>query len=238
MSWFQLDPNSVIRRVQANGKPAEIPSLGTSLRRGTVGFTLLSLAGFAPWVIAGSWFYRNMGETGLYAVCALVFIGLSGPLLHRLIIGPVSLPRFYKLFSAAFAAYAILWIIGWMTLRGHPGSLAGLFAGTAAMGWMLACAFDAKESTLKVVAALFVLNAIGYFVGGWVEGTVIQMKEFPLLGQTMSRSTHLMIAKSLWGVFYGLGFGAGMGFAFHICQKKTRTMLTELKITSNATTNS
>jgi hypothetical protein len=39
-------------------------------------------------------------------VCAIVFIVLSGLLLHRLIIGPGSLGRFYKLFSAAFAVAA------------------------------------------------------------------------------------------------------------------------------------
>ena len=31
--------------------------------------------------------HARMGEGGLYAVCALVFIGLSAPALHRLIIG-------------------------------------------------------------------------------------------------------------------------------------------------------
>src|SRR5215471_6027998 len=146
MSWFQLDPDSVVDRVRTSGRPAEIPDLTASFRRGIVGFTLLSIAGFAPWAVLGRWFYRHIGEGGLYAVCALVFIGLSGPLLHRLILGPGSLPRFYKLFGLTFAAYSILWIVGWMTLRGHPGSLTGLLAGTAGMGWMLACAFDAKPS--------------------------------------------------------------------------------------------
>jgi hypothetical protein len=117
MSWFQLDPDSVVRRVRASGRPAEISCLGTSLQRGIIGFTLLSVAGFAPWAVFGRWFYRTIGEGGLYAVCTLVFIGLSGPLTHRLIIGPGSLSRFYKLFGVAFTANSILWIAGWMALR-------------------------------------------------------------------------------------------------------------------------
>ena len=225
MSWFQLDPDSVTARVRASGQPLNVPGLGTSLSRGIVGFTVLSIAGFVPWAIFGRWFYRNVGEAGLYVVCALLFIGLSGPLMHRLIIGPGSLPRFYKLFGVTFAAYAVLWIGGWMSLRGHPGSLAGLFAGTAAMGWMLARAFDAREATLKAIAILFVLNSVGYFVGGWVEGGVMGMKELTLFGTTVAKNTHMRTAKLLWGVCYGFGFGAGLGWAFHLCQTRTRAAL-------------
>jgi hypothetical protein len=217
MSWFQLDPQNVSRRLQSANGRTEIPCLGTFIRRGVVGFTLLSVAGFAPWAVTGRWFYRNIGETGLYIVCALVFIGLSGPLLHRLIIGPGSLSRFYKLFSVTFAGYSVLWIAGWMALRGHPGSLAGLLAGTAAMGWMLARAFDARESTLKIIMALFVLNSLGYFIGGWVEGAVIGMKQLSL-----SRFAQVTVAKLLWGICYGIGFGAGLGVAYYWCQARVR----------------
>jgi len=77
---------------------------------------LISVAGFAPWALSGAWFYRRVGEIGLYAVCALVFMGLSGIFLHRLIIGPGSLLKFYKLFAPAFALYAIAWTAAWMGL--------------------------------------------------------------------------------------------------------------------------
>lgn len=225
MSWFQLDPESVAKRAAIERRWDETPSLGTSALRGTVGFTLLSIAGFAPWAVAGRWFYRNIGESGLYAVCAVVFIVLSGPLLHRLILGPGSLPRFYKLFGITFAAYSILWIGGWMTLRGHVGSLAGLLVGTAAMGWMLVRAFDAKRATLKVIAALFLLNSIGYFAGGWIEAAVSATGQVALLGTVLARDTQLLVAKLLWGVCYGLGFGAGLGLAFYLCQARTRQVL-------------
>ena len=227
MSWFQLDPNSVVDRVRANGRPVAIPQLGTSLRRGIIGFTLLSIAGFAPWAVSGRWFYRHLGEGGLYAVCALVFVGLSGPLLHRLLIGPGSLVRSCKVFSLTFAAYAALWIAGWMTLRSHAGSLTGLLAGTAAMGWMLACAFDAKGAAARIIAGLFVLNSAGYFVGGWAEGAIMSTKQLSLLGTVLARPAQAMLAKLLWGVCYGLGFGAGLGLAFHFCQEQTRALLSK-----------
>jgi hypothetical protein len=225
MSWFQLDAASVAERALVSGRPIEIPCFGTSVQRAIIGFTVLSLAGFGPWAIAGRWFYHHIGEGGLYAVCALVFMALSGPLLHRLILGPGSLSRFYKLFGLAFAAYSILWIAGWMMLRGHRGSVAGLLAGTTAMGLVLARAFDAKNATLKVVVALFVLNAIGYFGGGWVEGAVMGIKQLSLFGAVLAKPAQAMLAKSLWGVWYGLGFGAGLGIAFHLCQERTREAL-------------
>ena len=206
MAWFQLDPQSIAARA----KNGTAPSLGASIVRGMIGFTLVSVAGFSPWALFDRWFHR-FGEIGLYLACALVFIGLSGILLHRLIIGAGSLPRFYKIFSLAFTAYAVAWVAFWMWLRGDAGSLGGLFAGTAAMGILLACAFDAPRSILKIVAALFVLNTLGYYIGGWVEAKLpFEQKRTGML---------------LWGVFYGLGFGAGLGLAFYFCQEKARALI-------------
>lgn len=209
MALFQLDPESIASRALTAGSPA--PSAGASVLRSTIGFTIVSVAGFAPWAVFGRWFYAHLGEAGMYAVCALVFIGLSAPLLHQLIIGPGSMPRFYKLFSMAFAAYSVAWILGWMTLRGHPGSIAGLLAGTAIMGCILAAAFDAWPSLAKVIAALFVLNSIGYFVWPPLEAAFI--------------GAHNLTAKLLWGVTYGMGLGAGLGLAFYFCQERARALL-------------
>lgn len=224
MSWFQLDPQSIAQRVQTIGS-AGVPTLGTSIWRGVVGFTIVSVAGFAPWALFGRWLHRHAGEAGLYAICMVVFIGLSGLLLHRLIIGPGSLARFYQLFGIVFAAYSVAWMAGWMSLRGHWGSLVGLFAGTAVMGWMLTRAFDARAETPKVIAALFVFNSIGYFVGGWVEGSLLAMNESSILGVPVAKETRRLIAMLLWGVCYGIGLGAGLGVAFYLCQRNARALL-------------
>lgn len=210
MGWFQLDPQSIARRVEAAGGPIRIPTLGDSIVRGIAGFTIVSVAGFAPWPIFQRWFH-HLGEVDLYLACGAVFIALSGPCLHRLIIGPGSLPRFYKLFSIAFVAYAVLWVFFWMWLRGDAGSPVGLFAGTGAMGLILAWAFDAPRAILPAIAVLFALNTLGYSAGALIAGKLIH--------------THPIAAMLLWGVCYGIGFGAGLGVAFHLCQARTRAAL-------------
>ena len=104
------------------------------------------------------------------------------------------------------------------------------------MGWMLSRAFDAKRMALKVITTLFVLNSLGYFIGGWVEGTVIGMKQLSLFGNTFAKPAQVMLAKSLWGVCYGIGFGAGLGLAFHFCQTQTRDALDSIGRQLNAVT--
>jgi hypothetical protein len=227
MSWFQLDPPSIADRVRATNSP--IPSLGASITRGVIGFTLVSLAGFVPWAFFGKWFRApgRGGEPGMYVACALVFLMLSGLFLHRLILGTGSLSHFYKLFTPAFTAYSIAWIVGWMMLRGHPGSIAGLLAGTALMGAMLALAFDAKRQMLQIIAALFLLNSAGYFIGGWVEGWIIHLPKCEFAGVSLARPQQRILAMMSWGLFYGIGFGAGLGVAFHHCQSRARSLLLE-----------
>ena len=204
MSWFELDPASLAVRMKS-GPSEPAPTLASHALRGMTGFTIVSVAGFAPWALGGKWFHQTVGEVGMYIACAVVFIGLSGPLLHKLIFGG-GLTRFYKLFGIAFTLYAVAWIAGWMKLRGHIGGLVGLFAGTALMGLVLAIAFDALGAAIRVILVLFVLNAAGYFAGGVVEGWVAH--------------SHMTVAMLLWGVCYGLGFGAGLGMAFYFCQEK------------------
>lgn len=209
MSWFQLDPQSIADRARSAG--SSIPTIGSSVVGGMIGFTLVSVAGFVPWAVFGRWFHQHGGEAVMYAACAVVFIALTGPLLHQLIVGPGSMARFYKLFGLAFTVYSVAWIAGWMKLHGHVGSAVGLLAGTALMGCMLAAAFDAWHALAKVIAALFLLNSAGYFLGGVVEGALIEQ--------------HRLTAMLLWGVFYGLGLGAGLGLAFYFCQERARLLL-------------
>lgn len=208
MSLFQLDPQAIVDRVKASGVPARIPSLGASILRGVVGFTVLSVAGFLPWVLGLG---KRIGTGGMYAACAVVFIGLSGPLLYRLILGPGSLSRFYKLFGLGFALYAAAWVGAYMTLKGHVGGIVGLFAGTAVMGSLFAFAFDERRAAVPSIAALFLLNLAGYYLGNAVELAIVK--------------THLTAAMLLYGHCYGIGFGAGLGLAFHFCQKTARSLL-------------
>jgi hypothetical protein len=214
MALFELDPRSIASRTRVSGAGTVVPTLPGSILRGATGFTMVSIAGFAPWPIIDRWL-PALGEVGLYIVSTAVFIGSSGPLLHRLIIGGGSLSRFYKLFTLAFTAYAVVWVLCWTWLRDHAGSLAGLLGGTAVMGAVFAFAFNAWRESAKVIAALFVLNTLGYFAGGKVHG--------------MLTVHHRSVAILLWSVCYGLGLGAGLGIAFYLCQSKARELVAERK---------
>jgi hypothetical protein len=202
MALFQLDPASIAARVHGSGKAARLPTLRSSILRGVIGFSIVSVAGFLPWPIMDRWFGHS-NEMQLYLACTAVFIGL--------IIGPGSLSRFYKLFSLAFIAYAAVWVTFWVALRGDAGSLAGLLGGTAVMGALFAFAFDTPGAIPKVILTLFVLNTLGYYAGGKIEGKLA--------------IDHRLAAMLLWGAGYGIGFGAGLGAAFHFCQEQARALL-------------
>lgn len=161
----------------------------------------------------------------MYVACALVFVVLSGLFLHRLIIGPGSLARFYQLFTPAFTAYSVAWIIGWMSLRGHLGSVVGLLAGAVLMGAIFALAFDARDQMFKVIAALFLLNSAGYFIGGWLEAWLVHLPKCEFAGVSLARRSQMILAMMSWGLFYGLGLGAGLGVAFYLCQSRARALL-------------
>ena len=79
------------------------------------------------------------------------------------------------------------------------------------MGIVLALAFDAQRAIVKIIAALFVPHALGYWAGGWFEGHLAVH--------------HRLAGMMLWAVCYGIGLGAGLGLAFHICQERARTAL-------------
>jgi len=212
MALFQLDPPSIAARARAAAGPVRVPTLGASIVRGGLGFTATSIVGCAPWPILDRWF-PWAGEVGLYITCTALFVGASGMFLHRLIIGPDSLSRFYKLFTPAFIAYALAWIACWVWLRDERGIYGGLFAGAVAMGAIFAWAFDAWKSALAAIAAIFVLNAIGFRVASEVEGNLIL--------------NYRLLAIFLWAMAYGVGFGAGIGAAFWLCQRDARALLKE-----------
>ncbi len=205
MALFQLDPKSIAARVKAGGLAPEVPTLGESVLRGGIGFMVVSIAGFMPWAASEFWF-RSMGEMKMYLASVFVFVGMSGICLHRLIAGPGSLVRFYKLFSLAFLAYAVAWIGIWIWWRGDAGAYGGLLGGAAGMAAVLAFGFGALRSVWIVVLALFVPNVIGYFAGEWIAGK---------LG-----FEHRLAAMVGWGALYGVGLGAGIGLAFFLCQRE------------------
>ncbi|HTI71764.1 MAG TPA: hypothetical protein VMF06_17445 [Candidatus Limnocylindria bacterium] len=225
MSWFGLDPQSIAARFAQAGPSARVPTLVESVVRGVLGFTAVSVAGFVPWAIGGRWLHRSVGEVGMYIACALVFIVLSGLLLHRLIIGPGSLSRFYKLFGIAFTAYSAAWIGIYIPLGGDAGGSYGLLAGTMVMGGLFSLAFGAPSAAAPSIAALFLFNCLGYFGGGWVEGVIGHNTALSIAGHTLSKANRMTLAMLSWGVCYGAGLGLGLSLSFYFCQAPARRLI-------------
>jgi hypothetical protein len=181
-------------------------TMGRSVGIGTTGFTLASLAAYSVWAFAGRPLYRSIGEAGLYAVCAAVFILLGSILLRPLT--RIQLARFSAIFTTAFVAYALAWCAAWFGAKGRSGEWLGSLAGSIAFCAVLAAWFKSWRAFLISSLVLFVANSIGYFAGSWSYSAL--------------RSEHATVAKLAWGFFHGLGMGAGLGFAFYQVQRVTR----------------
>jgi hypothetical protein len=76
------------------------------------------------------------------------------------------------------------------------------------MGWIFAAAFDARSETWRIIGILFLGNVLGYFSGGWALDAL-----------SSSTRTHPAFDRLAWGICYGIGFGAALGLAFHLCQR-------------------
>jgi hypothetical protein len=189
---------------QQNFPPA-VPSLARSIATGAIGFCLVSLCVFATVAFAERWMYQTLGLLGAYLAWTLLFIVLSGAVFGSLVVVRWRLPRFYFLFALAFFAYAAGWVIAYFTLRNGAGEWLGSLAGSVLMALVFAAGFGALRSTLKLSAVLFVSNSLGYFIGSALHNSVD------------GRAGML-----LWGVAYGLLFGAGIGVTLHLVQQHQR----------------
>ena len=185
--------------------------------RGSLGFAIVSLSGFSVWAFGGKWFQAHLGEAGLYSACAVVFLGSSGLLLHPLVQGPGPLLRFYKVFIPAFFAYAIVWCAAWFVLGFGLGEWLGSLLGSIVFVAVTARRFGNSEGVVRASIILFSFLSAGYFLGGklmhWIAGP---MGSAMLTG--VSKAQISVIAKLSWGLLYGLGFGAGIGYAFRTFQ--------------------
>lgn len=185
------------------GRPDAVPSLARSLLTGGLGFCLASLCVFATVAFAERWMYTHLGLLGAYLAWTALFILLGGAAIGSLAVGRWRLPRFYLLFGAAFFAYAVGWVGAYFFLRGAAGEWVGSLAGSLLMGLVLAVGFGAARSALKLSAALFVANSVGYFIGSalyeWLGGEAGML---------------------LWGGVYGLCLGAGLGAVIHFAQAR------------------
>jgi hypothetical protein len=187
--------------------------------RGGFGFAVVSLAGFSVWALGGKWLQARIGEGGLYAACLLVFLAMSGLLLCPLVRGPRPLLRFYSIFVPAFFAYAVVWCAAWFAWRFGTGEWVGSLAGSVVFVAVTGLRFGNYRGFLGACVVLFACHSAGYFLGGqwmrWVTGP-----SGAVLWAGLSKAQRSVLAELGWGLFYGVGFGLGIGFVFYNFQRQ------------------
>lgn len=174
-----------------------------SVLRGSLGFGAVSVAAFSVWAFAGRWLTARLGEAGEFAAVFLVFLPLSVFVLHRLVKGPRPMLRFAVSFFPAFTAYAVAWSACWFQLHSRSGAWLGTLVGTFAFALVAGSILGGLRALPSGSAVLFVTHWAGYVAGDAVYAG--------LGGSTAG--------KLGWGLCYGLGFGAGLGYAFHAFQQ-------------------
>ncbi len=226
MNCFGLNAESILARVAEAAELPRVPTFRQSLFIGGVGFGLVGLAAFAVWAVGGHALQAAVGEPGLYATCALVFIGLAGAVFGQLVIGPGGTRRIYGLFLVAFGSYSIVWTTAWFALRGTlTAEVAGAVLGAAAMAGVLVWGFGVGRDFFRLAAALILLNALGYFLGEvwwrWLPGE----GGAQLFGSLLNRPQRQLAAMLGWGILFGGFFGAGVGLVIYQCQQAIRERL-------------
>ena len=176
-----------------------VPALPFALLYGSLSFGAVSTLAYSIWA-----FRLVPGAAGLYTTTALVYLGLGGLALSRLVAVPGAWKRFPLCFALVFLAYAVVWCAGWFGLHGKfHADFWGSVAGLAAMTWLLQRAFGQPRGFLAMFAVLLALHSVGYYAGDWLHAAVPGAN-----------------GKLLWGAAHGLGFGAGLGYVLFRCQRR------------------
>jgi hypothetical protein len=163
------------------------------LLRGALGFAAVSVAAFSVWA------FGPLRGLAMYAAVAGVFVLLTG-----LVLRPLARGRFAKAFVPAFLAYATVWTAIYFLVRAPGRDWIAAAAGCAAFALVLGAVLGGLRVWPRVFAVVLATHAAGYGLGGVFCYQVFAHDKAGMLS---------------WGLFYGLGFGAGIGYAFHAFQK-------------------
>ena len=118
------------------------------------------------------------------------------------------------LLSPVFALF-----MAWFILRFGLGEWLESLLGTAAFVGVISWRLHNFRGFLQTSLIVFVLNSAGYFLGGQVMHWLLGPGGSAIFSG-FSKPGLLVVAKLVWGLLYGLGFGAGIGYVFHAVQRK------------------
>lgn len=184
-------------------------SLLFEIIHGALGFALVSVVAFSVWAYSGALFGGLKSELVLYSTIAAVFMALSGFILSPL---AGSMGRFYKTFPLAFLLYSVAWCVAWFSLRGRAGEWIGAAAGCVVFTWIILKLMGSTRGWLLTTIGVFIFHTAGYFAGDWA------MYDFwlaPDKVHALTKAKAALMGKLSWGLMYGLGFGAGIGWLYH-----------------------
>jgi len=182
------------------------PTTGSVLMAG-LRFSIVGLAGFAPWVFGAGKFHST---TILYTACAIPFFALGGLALYPDVRGRLSLGKTYLLFFGAFFAFSAGWCLLYLSMHGKHGEVFGALLGTAALCLVVRSTFAKQGGFLQSLGVVFTLFTVGYFAGDWLFYVVIP-HSLASWGQLA------------WGICFGFGFGAGLGWLARECTASQKT---------------
>lgn len=174
-------------------------------------FALVSVLAFGFWAYG-----PKVGEGALYIGCLVSFIVFGEIFMPALVVGPNRRRRFNASFIPAFVVYAIVWSACWFALKFGAGEWLGSVLGCAAFAWILGKRLGAKTGFLAAALALILFHSAGYFLGG---KAFYMARNPPSVFAGWKKQDVWTVAKLAWGFFYGIGFGAGIGYAFGVFQQ-------------------
>jgi hypothetical protein len=196
--------------------PASPYSAMRAILNGAWRFALVGLLSFGFWALAPKFLPKQFGETGVFAGCLVCFCVFAEIFLAKLAHEPNARAKFNRSFIPAFVAYAIVWSACWFALKFGRGEWLGSALGCAAFAFILGKQLGAREGYCKVILFLIFAHAAGYFGGGKL---FYMARHPPPALASLSKDQIWTVAKLAWGLCYGLGFGAGIGYAFDVFQK-------------------
>ncbi len=183
---------------EASVRPASrvpAPRLSTALR-GALGFGAVSLLVYGSVAFGGGWMYGALTETGAYAVWAALFLAGAPWILARLLVVPRRRLRFGLAFVGAFLVYAAVWTTVYFLRRDAVGELLASLMAPALLAVTLAIGMGFPGVAGITAVALALGHTGGYYIGRWLHDTL--------------PAPYGMLA---WGLAYGVGFGAALGWA-------------------------